>query len=280
MTKTELFSIAEKMYREYSSAPLSEELHKIAGKPDFSFFDPPLIGVAAADDPIFEEFKDTHVIGPHFITPQQWLEGAKSVVSIFVPYSAEVKKANSSCPKEKVAPEYIYAKNASVPFLDALTDSVIAVVKDKGYMTVVPSRESTRMKEAIVAADGSRLKYTSGWSERHIAYACGLGTFGISGGLITKKGPAGRFLSIVTDMPMERDIRPYTDPYEYCTLCGACIARCPADAITVENKKDKAKCGAFVDCTKAEYAPLYGCAKCQCGVPCANGIPKKQFIKN
>ena len=131
------------------------------------------------------------------------------------------------------------------------------------------------MKNAVINPDGSRLKYTSGWSERHAAFVCGLGSFGISGALITPKGTAGRYISLVTDMPLEADARNYTNPYEYCTLCGACAVKCPAGAITVENKKDKAKCSAFVDSTKTVFAPLYGCAKCQCGVPCSNGIPNK-----
>ena len=40
--------------------------------------------------------------------------------------------------------------------------------------------------------------YASNWSERHVAYVCGLGTFGCQG-LITSKGLAGRFGSIITD---------------------------------------------------------------------------------
>lgn len=33
--------------------------------------------------------------------------------------------------------------------------------------------------------------FTSVWSERHVAYVCGLGTFGLSRGLITEKGQCG-----------------------------------------------------------------------------------------
>ena len=63
---------------------------------------------------------------------------------------------------------------------------------------------------------------TSLWSERHAAYVCGLRTFGLSKGLITKKGIAGRFTSLITDLPLLADERAYTDVYEYCTRCGAC----------------------------------------------------------
>ena len=276
MTKADLINISENLIKNFQPSVLSEEMAALLGTDKFCFFDTPLIGIAAADDQLFEKMKDAQIIGPHFITPKQWLENAKTVISIFVPYSAAVRKANSTCPKNEIAPEYVYGKNYLVPYIDALEEKIVSAIKEKGYSVVIPSKEGGRMKEAVITADGTRLKYTSGWSERHAAYACGLGTFGISGGLITAKGVAGRYLSIITDMPLKADERPYTDPYEYCTLCGACIARCPADAITAENKKDKAKCSAFVDTTKEKFAPLYGCAKCQCGVPCANGIPKKR----
>lgn len=73
---------------------------------------------------------------------------------------------------------------------------------------------------------------TSLWSERHAAYVCGLGTFGLSKGLITKKGIAGRFTSLITDLPLLADERAYTDVYEYCTRygCGLCQVRVPCEA--------------------------------------------------
>lgn len=275
MTKNDIFNTAENLMNDHDIKAICAETANAIGLSDFSFFDAPLIGFAAADDPLFEQFKCPDAVGSHMLLPSQWLEGAKSVVSIFVPFSAQVKKANSTCPKGQVAPEYVYAKNAAVPYLDKLVDTLCRAITAEGFSVVVPSRESDRMKAAVTADDGSRLKFTSGWSERHVAFVCGMGTFGLSKGLITSKGVAGRYISFVTDMPFEADARPYTDPYEYCTFCGACVARCPGEAITKEEGKDKAKCSAFVNSTKEVYTPFYGCAKCQCGVPCANGIPKK-----
>lgn len=276
MTKQDLINIAGDFFAATPLTKTSIETAAALDASDFAFFDAPLIGFAAADDPLFEKMKEPQIIGQHFVTPLQWMENAKSVVSIFVPFSDAVKSANNACPKGEVAPEYIYAKNEAVPFMEALADKLTDAVKAAGYSVVVPSREADRMKAAISAADGTKLKFTSGWSERHIAYICGMGTFGISGGLITEKGAAGRFISFITDMPLEADKRSYSSPYEYCTLCGACAAKCPAGAITAETGKDKAKCSAFVNSTKEKYAPLYGCARCQCGVPCAGGVPKKK----
>ena len=275
MTKNDIIRIAREFTENYPTPQLSEDMKKLLGREEFCFFDAPVIGFASADDIIFEEFKNPDAVGSHFIAPKQWMENAKSVVSIFVPYSDGVKKANTLCANEDIAPEYVYAKEYAVPFLNELMGKIISAVQAEGFSVVVPTAESDRMK-LVPAADGTKPMYTSRWSERHIAYACGMGSFGISGGLITEKGCAGRFVSFVTDMPLEADTRTYTDPYEQCTMCGACIARCPVGAISVENKKDKAKCSAFVNTTKEKFAPLYGCAKCQCGVPCANGKPKAE----
>ena len=187
MTKADLINISENLIKNFQPSVLSEEMAALLGTDRFCFFDAPLIGIAAADDQLFEKMKDAQIIGGHFITPKQWLENAKTVISIFVPYSAAVRKANSTCPKNEIAPEYVYGKNYLVPYIDALEEKIVSAIKEKGYSAVIPSKEGGRMKEAVMTADGTRLKYTSGWSERHAAYACGLGTFGISGGLITAK---------------------------------------------------------------------------------------------
>ena len=87
--------------------------------------------------------------------------------------------------------------------------------------------------------------YASTWSERHAAYVAGLGTFSLSKHLITEKGLCGRFGSVITDAPLEVTPRPYTDPYEYCTFCGACVPRCPARAISVEKGKTIKVCAKY-----------------------------------
>jgi epoxyqueuosine reductase QueG len=117
--------------------------------------------------------------------------------------------------------------------------------------------------------------YTSNWSERHIAYACGLGTFGLSKGLITGKGIAGRFISLITSAYFTPDKRSYTGIYDYCTNCGACVRNCPAQAITLEKGKIHSICSAFVESTRYKHAPRFGCGKCQVKVPCESGIPAR-----
>ena len=75
------------------------------------------------------------------------------------------------------------------------------------------------------------------WSERHVAFIAGLGTFSLSRSLITSLGSAGRFGSVVVDFELTPTQRLYQEIDEYCLKCGACIDRCPPRAIS-ENGKD------------------------------------------
>jgi epoxyqueuosine reductase QueG len=118
-------------------------------------------------------------------------------------------------------------------------------------------------------------RLVSNWSERHVAFVCGLGTFGLSKGLITEKGVAGRFSSIVTDMGLSPSVRPYEGLYDYCIFCGLCARRCPANAISLDTGKAHEPCEAFLNETRALFSPRYGCGKCQSGMPCESRIPAK-----
>jgi len=82
-------------------------------------------------------------------------------------------------------------------------------------------------------------------------------------------------MSVITDAPFPATPRPYSEPYEYCTFCGACAHRCPVDAISAERGKDIVLCSDYIDHTEIAYAPRYGCGKCQLSVPCETGIPAK-----
>ena len=128
------------------------------------------------------------------------------------------------------------------------------------------------------------------WSERHIAYACGLGTFSLNDGLITPKGMAVRIGSVVTLLKLMPSEKRYQHHRENCLQfrnekCGKCISRCPAGAIT-EKGHDKDKCYEYINSEplKAKYLeyglqnPRPACGLCQTGVPCEFGIPRPVLI--
>ena len=248
----------------------------IALRPELAglrFFDPPLVGCAAADDPIFAQMQsDPKIIGDVFRTPQEWLPGAKSVISLFFPKTEAVRKSNYEGTEPSA--EWLHARIEGQEFLKYAIHTLKRWLEEAGYQAVIPFYPPDFTIRANTDAPGLPGIATS-WSERHIAFAAGLGTFGLAKNLITEKGDAGRLASLVTNAEFPPTPRRYTDPYEYCTFCGACAPRCPVGAISTEHGKDIFTCKAHVEKQKLVYAPRYGCAKCQLRVPCETGIPKK-----
>jgi len=237
-------------------------------------FDEPLIGYASAEDPFFEEAKKPGIIGAHFMTPAEWLVEAKTVISVFLPFTSQVCAANRQN-MDWPANEWLHARFEGKAFQSKICRFAEDLLKQDGYSALAPMIDS-RFKTGshLVHNKAEQAYYTSNWSERHIAYAAGLGTFGLSKGLISRKGVAGRYLSVITGAVFESDKRPYTGIYDYCINCGACIRNCPAGAISKEKGKMHQPCSEFLDLTRAKHAPYYGCGKCQVNVPCEEKAPK------
>jgi epoxyqueuosine reductase QueG len=235
-------------------------------------FDEPLFGYADAGDPWFLKLKEPGVIGAHFMPPKEWLPEARTVISLFLPFTGRVRAANRA-DADWPADEWLHARIEGQSFQNMVCRYAAARLEEAGFAAVVPMTDP-RFSAGSLTKDIHRQDYyTSNWSERHVAYACGLGTFGLSKGLITRRGVAGRFLSLITAAFFEPDERPYRDIYEYCTRCGACARRCPAGAISPERGKSHPLCSAFLETVLEKHRPRYGCGKCQTGVPCESRIP-------
>lgn len=246
-------------------------------------FEEPLIACASADDPIFSSLKDENIIGRHFILPGEWLHGAKTVISFFLPFTEQIRKSNRmdlSWPSY----EWLHGRIEGQVFVNRLAIHIMEMLIEAGYKSIVPSADSRftantgdPSKSAYKKTGADVPAFSSNWSERHAAYICGLGTFGLSKGLITRKGIAGRFGSIITELQLEPDQRNYSGIYEYCTMCGACVKNCPAGAISLEEGKEHLPCSQFLDRTMEKHHPRYGCGKCQVGVPCEGRIPVRKI---
>ena len=247
-------------------------------------YDAPLLGFASASDELFTaEYKKPGVVHPDYMAPTEWLPDAKTVISFFLPYSEAVRVSNRTDFDEPYAPgltlaaspQWLHARVEGQAFLNQVTDYIGTLLREQGYAAICPTTDPRfRMLEP----------YVSNWSERHAAYAAGLGTFGLSKGLITEKGMAGRFGSVITNAEFPVTKRPYASPFEYCIMCGACGRRCPVDAIDAAKGcaagKDHTVCEPHVSGSRLPpHGPKqivrYGCGKCQTGVPCEHGIPKK-----
>ena len=262
-------------------ARLCDSAHNSLGMPQAEpVFAAPLVGFAAGDDPLFEEFKK-HV-GPSHWTPREafalaFPELATSsanltVITWILPHTRQTKRDNrrqTSLPAER----WVRAKFAGEQFNIALREHLVAALEKAGVAAVAPTR----------LPQWSMAEVTSNWSERHIAYAAGLGTFGLCDGLITPLGKAMRCGSVVARLSAQATPRPYSDHHAYCEFfsekrCDACIGRCPVGAIS-ERGHDKVKCHAYLEQIRHEFIePQFGfstdaCGLCQTKVPCESHLP-------
>ena len=243
------------------------------------------IGSARANDELFREFTNPGVIGPHFMPPREWMPEAASVVSVFFKVTDRVIKSMEESPYWP-SPEWLHTCIEGQAFITWAMLSLADEIKRLGAAAMVPT-EDARFSVVNYNKDGKKFhgaSYTSNWSERHVAYACGLGTFGLSKGIITKVGTPGRFGSVVTSLCLPKAKREYGSPYEFCVMCGKCAENCLAGAITKEHGKDHSICAAFIGRTKERFfprygcerfSPRYGCGRCQISVPCMSGPPRR-----
>jgi epoxyqueuosine reductase len=250
-------------------------------------FGVPTVGYVGGNDPVFEEFKRD--IGAFYLTPLEVFEkvypgsGVRpdelTIISWILPHIKQTKMDNR---KEKAYPSERWARGKKFGILVnvKLQNHLIKTLREAGHKAMAPcapSHWSEQMSE----------KYgrSSTWSERHAAYAAGLGTFGLCDGLITPVGKAMRCGSVVAQIAVVPTKRPYEHHTEYCLFlsegtCGLCMARCPVGAIT-EKGHDKEKCRARCDGICTEYAKtrfnidINVCGLCQTKVPCESGIPKR-----
>lgn len=251
-------------------------------------FDNPIVGYASGDDPIFDFFKQD--IGPFYFTPLDAFEkiypdsGVKSceltVISWVLPHIAKTKLDNR---KETLYPSERWArgkKNGLLVNIN-LQKHLIKKLNESGIRAMAPCSPphwSVNVSE--------KYKDASSWSERHTAFAAGLGTFGLCDGLITSVGKAMRCGSIIAERRITPTPRPYKSHTEFCLFltegkCGVCISRCPVGAIS-EKGHDKEKCKNHVDKNCVEHSKLnYNidinvCGLCQTKVPCESMIPKRK----
>lgn len=245
----------------------------------------PRVGLCRADDPVFVRFKEA--VGPFHWTPQEAYhlaypatqEEAKhlAVIVWILPQTEKTKQDNrreNLYPAERWARSRIFGES----FNNKLRERVAKELTEQGYPAVAPMLLSEFHTEI-----SDRYTYASTWSERHMAYAAGLGTFGLCDGLITPVGKAMRVGSVVAKMPVPSIDRPYENHYAYCLFlsqgtCGRCIERCPVNAISKKGH-DKKKCREYLMTHTLPYVKQkfgfegYGCGLCQTDVPCESAIP-------
>jgi len=255
---------------------------------DDNIFDEPLVKFADGDEPIFTEYQT--IIHPTHLTPREALAetfnkspedilARLSVISWVLPFTSKIRESNR---RHKLTPSrlwlnaYLYGEK----FNDALREHVVELLTEMGYLAVAPVIQPYFKKEYRPVNE--KAPY-SNWSERHIAYVAGLGTFSLSDGFITERGIAHRCGSVVTDLMLPVSPRTAENPYSNCLFyidgsCKVCIARCPVGAIS-ENGHDKIKCLDKLRLSEKYKAGTLACGLCQTKVPCEFRNPAKKLSK-
>lgn len=253
-------------------------LNRMPTEDNTCLFDDPLVQFADGDDPLFTQYK--HIINANHLTPREAF-GKKfisspqnmpthlSVISWILPITSKTRESNR---KRKKTPSFSWGYtrwSEEYMFHPALREHVVKLITEMKYQAVAPVLEDYH----IQMDDG----FKSNWSERHIAYAAGLGTFGLSGGLITERGIAHYCGSVITNLVLPVSPRTAKTHYSNCLYfitgkCQACIVRCPAGSIS-EKGHDILKCLEYMrSIKKLSLIKKYNLEKTACGL-CLTRVP-------
>ena len=269
-------SFIEKIIREFYASPLNS-LHNGTGEPAWGS---PQVGYASGDDPLFAQIKAD--IGPFYWTPQEAFQLAYpdvevspselSVICYILPQTEATRidqRAATDMPAERWARSRFHGEDFNCALRLHLAEQLTLA----GSPAVAPER-----LDGFGYRQSERFGLASNWSERHTAWVAGLGTFGLSDGLITRVGKAVRFGSVVVRMTLEATPRPYAGHQDWCLwyargTCGACMKRCPVQAISSDGH-DKPRCFDYIRNVTTPYVrEHYGtgatpCGLCQVRIPC------------
>jgi len=288
--------IKDKITQLVLDAP-ENRLIDFGGQPIFAA---PLVGIADADDLLFEGFQK--VVSSRHLQPREFLQRISprdtdfthvSVIVWILPFTTEVRSSNRV--KDMPSKLYSLARNNGGALIHNMSLRLSEEMHKRGIAAVSPilttEYDTFRMP---------KFTFSSNWSERHVAYAAGLGYFGLNEALITPLGINVRIGSIITNMPLGSSSWRNGDYRALCLqdggdACGLCLDRCPVGAIS-KSGLDKTKCYAQRKAVRNEYLERYrqelqmlsspipisgqrrkryslGCALCQCGVPCESMDP-------
>lgn len=256
-------------------------------------FDRPLTGFASGDDELFRFLKQD--IGCDFYwTPAEAFQAAYpaeqvtpdelSVIAWVLPQTEQTRLAHRKM-QDMPSVEWSKARHYGEKVNEGLRRYMVEQFLDAGYQACAPV-----LLKQWGPAVSDKYGFASSWSERHTAHVCGLGTFGMSDGLITPVGKAIRVGSVIVRKKYEASTRSYNNHNEWCLYhntgkCLVCARRCPAGAIS-EKGHDKEKCKAYVRNVTAVHVEkeqlgfrVNSCGLCQTKVPCEAKNPLARMKK-
>ena len=283
VSKSEILSIVEKQMREgklNNFAPI--------GMADEPMWDDCIIGFSRGDDSYYDFLKKD--IGDFHWSPAEAFNLGKKganveskdlcVLAIAFSQTQKTKEANAKETKDP-ADRWVVSRGKWEVMMEDISEKIVMELEQKGIRAVAIDHIKEFSRKA-----SEKYGVASKWSHRHVAFISGLGTFGQCDGLITKKGKAVRFTTILMESDLSADVREYEKYNEWCKFvqdksCNDCMKRCPINAIT-EKGHDKEKCMKFIDKikeTKTKKGLMLPeeigspCGLCQTGVACQDGRP-------
>jgi epoxyqueuosine reductase QueG len=250
-------------------------------------WDEPIVGFASGSDPLFRKYKD--IIGDFFWSPAEVMElkyGENfdiSDLSIIVWILPQTDKtlADQRVEKELPSSRWVHSRHYGEFFNEFLRAEA-----ERSFEAIGIKAAAAAIRPEFAYQKSESAGLASNWSERHAAFAAGLGTFGLSDGFITERGKAVRIGSVVINAKIEPDKRTAKKHTDNCLYyangtCGVCMKRCPADAIT-KSGHDKQVCHDYIRGITAPYAyEILGakqtpCGLCQVKIPCERRNPINQ----
>ncbi len=248
-------------------------------------WDEPLVGFASASHPLFRQFAAD--LSPFYWTPEQAFKMGfpessvsaeeLSIISWVLPQTAATR-ADQRQVRDLPAERWARSRDFGERFNCALRLHLAENLTVAGYPAVAPD-----LLPEFGIQRSEKFGLASNWSERHAAHIAGLGTFGLSDGLITQRGKAVRLGSVVARINLPSTPHAYDNHQEWCLwyakgTCGVCAQYCPADAISAEGH-NKDRCFDYIQQVTAPYAQeTFGteatpCGLCQVRIPCEARIP-------
>lgn len=250
-------------------------------------FNKPLVGFALGEDELFSFLKAD--IGPDFYWtplesflsafPEENVQASDlSVIAWVLPQTEDTRLAHRKA-ANLPSLEWSKARHYGEKVNENLRRFVVDFFATNGYQACAPV-----LLPQWSRAHSNKYGFASSWSERHTAHVCGLGTFGVSDGLITPVGKAVRVGSVIVRKRFTPTPRSYKNHNEWCLFhstgkCLVCMKRCPAEAIS-KTGHDKVKCKEYIRNVTAVHVEkeqlgfkVNSCGLCQTKVPCENHNP-------
>ena len=211
-------------------------------------FREPVVGFSSALDAGFYELKN--IIGPWHRLPSDFVPGAASVISYYVPFTKAL--AEEPLKAEVVSEKWSEAYLVINEHFNVINAALCDLLKAEGHDAAPIPSTHTYDKADIHCI----------WSHRSAGVIAGLGSFGANNLVITDKGSAVRFCTVITSAVLE----PYGgSSVERCLrkqgkACSLCYDICPVDALS-DGEFKKFTCQDHLD----ENEQVFGadvCGKC------------------